>query len=311
MRKIIVCVAVLCLLLCGCSPQSTEKDDGKIKITTTLFCEYDFARAAAGDAAQIKMLIPAGSDIHSYEPSLDDLAAVKQSDVFIYIGAQSDVWLEKILQNIDTRKTAVIKMSDYVSLIRESHDEHEHEHHGATHNEAEYDEHIWTSPENARKMIDAVCTVLSDKYPDKAEEFRQNTLAYKQKIDAADRQTAEIINTAKNKKIVVADRFPFEYFTQYYGLYHDQAFGGCEQDTDIDIMTAARLINTVKSENLSAVYRIELSSGATAQAVARKTGVPVLELHSAHNISAQDFKDGTTYVDIMYRNAQALREGLN
>ncbi|MBQ0084594.1 MAG: zinc ABC transporter substrate-binding protein [Clostridiales bacterium] len=293
MKRIALCLLCI-LLLCGCSAVKTN-ENGKIKIVTTLFPEYDLARAVAKDNADITELLPAGQDIHSFEPTLTDIANIKNCDVFIYIGGESDEWVEKILANMKSADFAVIKMCDYVNLVTEDGEEDE------------YDEHIWTSPENLIKMLYATTDVLSEKYPDKAEEFGINRDEYEKKIRKADDAIKSAVALADKKFIAVGDRFPFKYFTEYYGLSYVAAFGGCEHDTDADILTVAKIINAVKENNLKAVYKIEMSSGAVANTVSEKTGVPVKELHSLHNVTKEDFQKGVTVVDIMYRNAEALR----
>ncbi len=306
MKRILSLTIIFCLLLCGCY---AEKPTRRITITATVFPEYDFARAIAGSKAEITLLIPAGADAHSFEPSLSDVAKIRSSDVFIYIGGESDLWLGKVLSGIDKSKTAVIRLSDHICLIGEhSGDEHAHSHPHS--HSAQYDEHIWTSPENARIMIEQICRVLSEKYPEFATEFKANAAAYAAEINQADQKTREIIESSETKKIVVADRFPYKYLTEYYGISATAAFGGCQADTDADLATVIRLTNAVEENNLTAVFKNELSSGSVAKTVAERTGAEVLELHSMQNISPSDFNSGVRYVDIMYRNATALNRAL-
>ncbi len=294
MKKILLLLLAFTLLLSGCVGTG---DNGKIKISTTIFPEYDFARAVAGDVADVSLLIPAGSDMHAFEPTARDIAEICDSDVFIYIGGESDSWVKKILENIDANKTRLIKISDHVALKSGEH--------------GEYDEHIWTSPDNAQKMVNVIANTLSDIDASNSQRYRDNAKKYCDQIELEAQKTKEIVNAAKSKKIIVADRFPLKYFTEYYGLSHDAAFGGCEHDTDVGITTVTRLIEQVKKDRLTAVYYVELSNKNIAKTVADACGVPMLELHSAHNVSAKDFKDGVTYVDIMRRNAEALKKGLN
>ncbi len=308
MKKIFTVFCILLLVfLCGC--QKTGTDNGKIKIVTTVFAEYDFARAITGDLAEISLLVPPGSDIHSFEPTLNDIASIKNSDVFIYIGGEGDAWLNKVLESIGSTQTTVIKMSDYVCLVGE-HSGQEHTHsHSHSHGE-NYDEHIWTSPDNAKLMLYAIAEVLGEKYSNYKSLFTANAAEYSQKIDQANKALLSVIESGKTKKIVVADRFPYKYFTEYYQLDAVAAFGGCQENTDADLATVARLINTVKEYNLPAVFKTEQSGSVVAATVAEHTGVQVLELHSMQNISAEDFDSGITYADIMLKNAQVLKIAL-
>lgn len=292
MKRILACVACALIFLCSCAPKT---DDKNIQIVATLFPEYDLARAVTAGTAKITQLLPAGQDIHSYEPTLSDIAAIKNCDVFIYIGGESDEWVEKILANMQDADFITVKMCDYVNLIAEDGEEDE------------YDEHIWTSPENFKKMLAAVNDALCKRYPEQKDFFNENTQNYSEKIIAADNKIKASVNAMENKFIAVGDRFPFKYFTDYYKLDYVAAFGGCEHDTDADILTVARLTNAVKDKNLKAVYKIELSSGAVAETVSEKTDVPVKTLNSMHNVSKEDFESGKTVVDIMLENAEALK----
>ena len=294
MKRALLLILICLLALSGCAVSTGSQ---KIDIVATNFAEYDFARAVAGDKTQIHLLIPAGSDMHSFEPTALDIATIADSEMFIYIGGESDSWVEKIIKNIDTKKTKTLKMMEYVSPIAD--DEHG------------LDEHIWTSPENAKKMIAAISDSLCEIDKENADYYRQNAEKYIGEIEAEAAATKKVIAEAKHKKIVVADRFPFKYFAEYYGLNYVAAFGGCEHDTDADIATVTRLINAAQKDKLSAVFHIELSTKNVAETVAKATGTEILELHSAHNISATDFKNGVTYLDIMKRNKTALQKGLN
>ena len=297
MKKIIsilLCALLIITTLGACA--SPAQDSGKIKIVTTVFPVYDFARAVAGDKAEISMLIQPGSDIHSFEPTARDIAEIQNSDLFLYIGGESDAWVEKILSATDISRVTVIKMVDSVTLIND-------EHHG-------FDEHIWMSPDNAAKMLEQIKTAISGIDAENTDYYAASAAAYTDKINSVEAAIRQVIAESDKKTIVVADRFPFIYFIEYYGLKYEAAFGGCEHDTDAPLNTVTSLIDTVKRENLTAVYRVELSNLSVANTVAAATGAKILELHSAQNISAEDFAAGVTYVDIMQKNTEALREGL-
>ena len=289
MKKVLILVLVFILALSGCTAAKSDK----IQIATTIFPEYDFARAVAGDLADVSMLIPAGSDMHSFEPTAQDLAKISESQLFIYVGGESDKWVEKVLENVNPRKTKVLRLLDVVEIKD-----------GA-------DEHIWTSPDNAATIINAIRDIMCEIDVENRGVYRGNADGYIKEIDEAAQHTRLVVETAKNKKIVVADRFPLKYFAEYYGIEYVAAFGGCEHDTDADVATVTSLINTVKKDKLSAVFHIELSSADLANTVAKSTGAKVLELHSAHNVSVEDYKKGVTYVDLMKRNTKTLEEGLN
>ncbi len=296
MKKTLLVFVLLSVLLCGCKAPKTDKGD--IKIVASVFSAFDFARAVTGDGNAVEMLIDAGGEIHSFEPTAKDIINIGESDLFIYVGGESDKWVEKVLSAVDRQTVRIFKMTDYVPLLNED-------------NSEEYDEHIWTSPENAKILVKALADVLAEIDSENAQKYKDNAKKYCDKISAEADKTKSTVNSAKNKKIVVADRFPLKYFAEYYGLQYSAAFAGCEHDTDADLLTVTSIIDTVKKDNLSAVFHIELSNGRLAQTVAEQTGAAVYELHSAHNITADDFKNGVTYVDIMARNNAVLEKGLN
>ncbi len=286
-----MCIVII-VLVCGCA----KSDNKKPGVVATVFAEYDFARAVCGNKADVRLLLLPGSDVHSYEPTFSDVVSINNASVFLYIGGESETWVEKILKSAN-KDLITLKMADTVPLLAED-DEPD-----------EYDEHIWTSPENAKIMVNAICEKMCLADPDNSQYFKQNAEDYCKKITAADEKIKSVLKDVENPYIVVADRFPLTYFADYYGIGYSAAFAGCDADTDADLLTVMHLIDDVKVHNLKVVYKIELSNGAVAKTVAESTGAAVEELHSAHNISARDFAAGITYADIMLNNASALERG--
>lgn len=295
-------VGVGAILMLG----SSRKHSDKISIVTTYFPAYDFARAVAGDKANIKMLIKPGAELHNYEPSPSDIIDIKNSDLFIYNGGESDEWIEDDLVG----DAKVFKMMDAVELVEEEavegmeSDEEESE-------EAEYDEHIWTSLRNAQKIIDSLTDTLSEISPENKAYFEQNAKNYNQRLADIDTRFQEIISNAKRKTLVFGDRFPLRYFIEDYGLDYYAAFPGCSDQTEASNQTIAFLVDKVKSEKIPVVLKIEMSSDAIARTIAREAGVKYLTFSSAHTISAEDFDNGKTYADIMESNLEVIREALN
>lgn len=289
--KRILAIIICLILLCGCS--APQQDNGKLTIVTTNFVCYDFARAVVGDTANLSILVPVGSDIHSFEPSARDIANINDCDFFVYIGGESDTWVDRTLSNLNSNNQ--LKLIDGIPLIK---------------NGETYDEHIWTSPENAKKMINAILKKICEIDSQNNEIYRKNAEDYIKKISDAEQETKNVISTAKVKKIVVADRFPLIYFTEYFGIEYVAAFNGCEHDTDADLHTVARLIDAVNKDGLKTVYCIGGSGLSVADAVVNATGATKAELHSFGNITPAEFQNGITYIDIMNRNTEALRKGL-
>ncbi len=298
MKKILVCI--LCVLLaCGCVQKADSADNKKPTVVTTIFPLYDFARAIAGERADIKMLIRPGTEVHSFEPLPSDMLELYDCDLFLYIGGESDTWVKTLLGD---KKINALSLINSVDTITEHNNGGEHAH---------PDEHIWTSSENAIKMLESICQSLVGIDAENAVFYQKNCGAYIKKINSASSEMHNTVSEYRNPFIVVADRFPFAYFTKQYGIAYDAAFDGCAVSTDISLKTMKRLTNTIKSRNIKSVFCTEISNKSIANALKEELGVDVIELHSAHNITLDDFNEGITYVDIMYRNIKALERGLS
>ncbi len=295
MKRIIICLLSL-LLLCGCVGKMPEKEIEKPTIVTTIFPLYDFARAIGGDEINVKMLIKPGSEVHTYDPLPSDMSAVYSSDLFLFIGGESDKWVDNLLDGTDVNA---------LSFINNIENNHSHSH-GHDH----VDEHIWTSPTNAVLMLNLICDKLSEIDSANSNVYRQNCDKYIHRITEAEKKMFDVVESNKNPFIVVADRFPFEYLTEYYGIEYEAAFDGCAVSTDISLKTMSKLTKTIENRDVKTVFVTELSNQNIAKALNKQLGVKVVELHSAHNVSVDDFNNEITYVDIMYRNIKAIERGL-
>ncbi len=313
----------------------------KYSVVSTSFPGYDFARAVTKNTnISTKMLVKPGAETHTYEPTPQDIIDIKNADMFIYVGGDSDTWVEKILKDVDTKKTHVVKLVDLVSTVEEEivegmedEDEHDHDHdhdhdhkhdhdhdhhhdheshaHKHDHEEEEegleIDEHVWTSPKKAMEIVKKIAEVASEIDTDEKTKINDNAEKYVAEIAQVDKDLHQAID-GKISEIVVADRFPFRYFADEFGLKYAAAFSGCSEQTEASAKTISFLINKVKQEKIKKIYKIELSNGKIAETVSKDTGAEVLELHSAHNVTADDFSKGVTYVDLMKRNLLALNK---
>ncbi|MDR2178477.1 MAG: zinc ABC transporter substrate-binding protein, partial [Treponema sp.] len=467
--------------------------EGKVNVVTTIFPPYDFVRAIAGDKAALTMLLPPGAESHSFEPTPQDIIKVQNCDVFIYVGGESDAWVETILESMDTGGMEIITLMDCVEVVEEvivegmqdEEEGHSHGHeeftradikdraltdwagdwqsvyphlldgtldpvwehraeegdktvrelfeenkahyvtdvdrititadsmsfyrngvpvtarydyrgsavtdtgdgdlwvrykfeaagnppegapryvmfsdhlhapaksehfhvyasnnsfdelmadtdpvnyptyypaamtkgdivaemigHGHGEEEAEYDEHVWTSPRNAKLIVRKIADVLKQRDPANAAEYERNTASYLAKLTELDASFQALVNGAKRKTIVFGDRFPFRYFADAYGLDYFAAFPGCSTETEASAATVAFLINKVRSENIPAVFHIELSNEKITDTICGETGARKLLLHAAHNVSKRDFDRGATYYGLMSANIQNLRAAL-
>ena len=298
-----VCVIVFLLA----KPQ-TQTD--QLKIVSTIFPGYDFARTIAGDNADITMLIYPGSEIHSFEPSPQDIINIQDSDVFIYVGGESEAWVEKIIANLDTNHTKIVRMMDAVDLVEEElvegmEPEHEDE------DGVEYDEHVWTSPLNAIKIVESIRDALVNADPQNANFYQTATADYTEQLTQLDSDIRATLSDTAHHTLIFGDRFPLRYFVEEYNLQYYAAFPGCSDQTEASTATLAFLINKIKSENIKYIFTIELSNQAVARTIAAETGTEILEFHSLHNISKSDFDSGKTYLQIMYQNLTNLKRALN
>ncbi len=307
MKKIkILLLLLLVITISGCGRDNKEY---KINIIATNYPGYDFARAITKNSdVNVKMLLKPGSETHDYEPTPQDIIDIQNSNLFIYVGGESDSWIEDVLKDIDTKKTKIIKMMDYVNLFEE---EHIQGMETIEEDEKELDEHIWTSPKNVIEIIIKLKEEIKLIDQENSTKYENNANEYIKELEQINNDFEEIVNNAKRKEQIFGDRFPFRYFVEQYGLTYYAAFPGCSEQTEASAKTIAFLIDKVKTDNIPVVFHIELSNGKIANTISKETGAKVLELHSAHNISQKDFDSGITYIDIMRKNITALKEALN
>ena len=334
LKKILILIFSISLLILfiSCSNVNNKKNDGKIKVVTTIFPIYDFTKNIAGDNLNLQMIIKPGIEIHSFNSTPADIIDIQNADVFIYIGGESEAWAEKIISSMDTNGKKIVKLMDYVTVLDEEivegmeHDaEHDHEEeanhqeHAAedehvneahTH-EGVYDEHIWTAPKNAVLMVNAITKTLSEIDADNADLYKSNADKYNQELALLDNEIREAVNSSKRKNIVFGDRFPFRYLADEYNLEYRAPFTGCSSQMDASPKTIAYLINYIKDNNIPYLYYIELSNEKIANTLAEQTGVSKLKLHSVQNVSKEEFDSGATYLSIMRDNLESLKKGLN
>jgi len=294
----------------GCLRTRPAKANGKINVTSVIFPSYDFVRAIAGDMVNLIMLLPPGSESHSYEPTPQDIIAIKNSNLFIYPGGENSDWVERILDSISnvSENMIVLDMLDLVDAVEEEivegMEEEEDE------EEPAYDEHVWTSPKNAKVIVAAITEALCELDSANAEFFRQNAAAYSAQLDELDASFKAVVDGGKRKTIIFGDRFPFRYLADAYGIQYFAAFPGCSTDTEPSAATVAFLINKVKSEKLPVIFHIELSNERMADTISEATGAKKLLLHSCHNLTKSDFEKGLTYLDVQKTNVVNLKEAL-
>ena len=303
MKRLTAIFLCLCLILCGCTaePEQTH-DKSKLQIVCTSFPAYDFAREIAADRAELTLLIKPGSEVHSYEPTPKDMIRIQESDLFICNGGESEQWVETLI----TSELNTIYMMDCVDTVEESADGI----YNAEDGEPELDEHVWTSPLNAIKISEEICNALCKLDTANAEEYKMNFTAYRAQLMALDREFRQVIKNSGKHTLVFADRFPMRYFALEYGLDCYAAFPGCSSETEPSAKTVAYLIDRVREYKIPAVLYMEFSNQKMADVICEDTGCKKLPFYSAHSVSAEQFRQGVSYLDLMRINLNSLKEAL-
>lgn len=321
--SIIFIVLLVALLSAGCrtndkaaSEEAKAESSEKISIVTTIFPQYDFTRQIVGDKADVTMLLAPGAESHSFEPTPQDIIKIQNCDVFIYVGGENDKWVDSILDSIDKSKMQIIKLLDCVEAQEEEakegmEPEDENEGAGDEDDGIEYDEHVWTSPQNAILITNSIRDVLCFIDSGNAETYQANAKKYTEQLSKLDAEFRNVVDHASRRTVVFGDRFPLRYFTEAYGLDYWAAFPGCSTETEPSAATIAFLVDKVKAEKIPVVFKIELSNGNVAKAISEATGAKVLTFYSCHNLSRQQFEDGATYLSLMQKNIESLKEALN
>ena len=306
--------ALLCaVLLCGCAAPLAPQETGRLRIVTTLFPYYDFARAVAGDLADVTLLLLPGREAHSFEPTPLDAIRISRAVVFVYNGGESEAWVEGMLSAAGEDIGTVLRMMDFAEAREEEFVEGmqgAEEEEGGEEEEIEYDEHIWTSPENAAVLCRALCEALCAADPANGEAYRANCEAYVAELDALDGRFRALRERADRDLLVFADRMPLLYFCEAYGLRYRAAFHGCSTDTEPSLATLKYLIDKVAEEGIPVVYTVDLDSRKIAEVVSESTGAGIGTLYSLQTVSKADFDAGETYLTLMERNLKELERGL-
>ncbi len=305
----LICAVSLMLTVTACSAEKTEHNGSeKISVVTTAFPEYDFCRQVAGETAEITMLLLPGEEVHSFDPTPRDILAIKNADVFVYGGGESDSWVNAILGE-DAQKMNCVSLMEAIENSNRELETNQHSH--GTHEHEEYDEHVWTSPVNAAVIAQAIAQALIKADPSNDEVYSANCRNYIEKLNALDAQFREITNSAKRNTLVFADRFPLLYFAREYNLECLSVFPGCAAETEANPKTLADIISKVESEKIPVVFKIEMSNNSMAKTVSNQTGAEILTFYSCQTVSKDDFEAGETYLSLMQRNVEALKTALD
>lgn len=304
-----VLLILLLVFLSACSKPKENSSSGRLRVVTTLFPLYDFAKAVGGDSVDVTLLLPPGMEPHSFEPRPEDMMAVARADIFIYTNSGMEPWADKLISGITRNgKPFKVEAGEGARYLRISIPA-EHDHHGDSHKEGATDPHIWLDITNAMKMVDNIANALSSRLPAKREMFVANAAAYKEKLKILDERFRSGLSNCETREFIHGGHYAFAYLAERYNLRYISAYG-VSADSEPSPRKMMELIDTIRRHKLKSVFYEELLSPAVARSVAEETGASLIRLHGIHNLEKQEFDGGATYTGLMEQNLAALRKGL-
>ena len=334
--SVILLFTLLIGLLSGCGTSAPAAQSDRLQIVTTIFPVYDWVRQILGDQAEnadVTMLLDNGVDLHSYQPTATDIAKISTCDLFIYVGGESDKWVDNALDQATNKDMLVINLLDVLGdqvkeeelvegMQEEAHDhdeeEHDHEegeehHHEHEEGEVEYDEHVWLSLKNAGVLCESICESLCEADKENADRFKANCSAYVEQLKALDADFQAAVEESSVDTLVFGDRFPFRYLVDDYGLNYYAAFVGCSAESEASFETVIFLAGKLDELGLKSILQIETADGSLASTIRDATKTKdqqILTLNSLQSVTAAQSAEGVTYLDVMKENLNVLREAL-
>lgn len=309
MKKIsfvlILCLVLVFFALPSCSDKP-DSNDGKFTVVCSIFPQYDFCRIITGGEDEVILLSENGVDMHSFEPTSRDILTIAKSDMLVYTGGDSDGWVEGALRSAGNRDIATVSLFEFAELISPDSQHHDHEHAGEGDTCHEHDEHVWTSPKNAIRIVRGLCDALSAANPDGAERYEKNTAEYIAELETLDSAYESFFES--DPMLVVADRFPFLYLAHDYSVSYHAAFSGCSSETGASFETVLSLIDAVNKHNVGIVFDTDNSGSDVAYRVAQECGVRLGTLYSCQTVTRDQLDMGASYVYFMEKNLETLRE---
>ena len=316
--------AIIVGLLAGCGQQNNTNKTDKLSIVTTIFPEYDWVKEILGDTAEnaeITMLLDSGVDLHSYQPTVDDIVKISDCDLFLYVGGESDGWVKDALKNAPNEDRTVINLLDVLGdSVKEEEtvegmqeEDHDHEDADGHEEEAEYDEHIWLSLKNAQVLVAAISEALQKSDPARKDTYAANSEAYVEKLSALDADYQAAVDSATYKALLFGDRFPFRYLADDYGLDYYAAFPGCSAETEASFETVSFLAGKMDALGLPCVLTIEGTQHKIAETIVQNTAQKnqqILTMDSMQAVTANDAASGVSYLSIMEKNLSVLKKAL-
>ena len=319
---IVLALMMSASIVTGCSTANIKPDNDKLKIVTTIFPEYDWTMNILGEKAkdaEVTLLLDNGVDLHSYQPTADDIMKISTCELFIYVGGESDEWVDGVLKEAVNKNMIVINLLDVLGdkvkeeEVVEGMEEEECEDEGEE-EETEFDEHVWLSLKNAEVLCDEIAKEMSKADESNADIYKTNAEAYKEKMDALDNEYKNAIDSATNKTLVFGDRFPFRYLVDDYGLDYYAAFVGCSAETEASFETIVFLAKKADEYKVPAIFTIEGSDNKIAETIRDNTASKnqeILSIDSIQSITSKDVENGASYIDIMSDNLEILKKAIS
>ena len=316
LKKLMIGV-LAAFMLAGCAPKQ-QQNTTKLKIVATTFPQYDWIREIIGKDntnVDLQLLMKNGGDLHSYQPTAGDIANIADANLFVYVGGESDEWVDDALKEKTNKDMKVVNMMQTLGDdIDEEEEGLEKESEDHDHEEIEYDEHVWLSLKRAQKIVKAIADELGELDSTNAKKYQENAEAYIAKLAALDKSYESTVNTVKNKTWIFADRMPFHYLAKDYGITTYAAFNGCSTETNASFNTIVSLAKYVDELGIKHIMTIEGSDKKLAKAVIENTtdkNQDILTLNSLQSVSQSDIDKGLTYYGAMEENLKVLAQSFN
>jgi len=322
MKRLIAMILMLSLCGClfaGCGAGSVETASGqqtesshKLSVVTTIFPLYDWMRQISGDQAELTMLLDNGVDLHSYQPTVDDIIRISTCDMFVYVGGESDQWVEDALKEAANRNMVTVNLLEVLG-DRAREEEIVAGMEGEPEEEPEYDEHVWLSLKNAAFLCQYLSDQLQTLDPDGAGAIAERTEDYLKQLEALDAAFQEAVDAAARRTVLFGDRFPFRYLTEDYGLDYYAAFTGCSAETEASFETVVFLAGKIDELGLPVILQIESSDGTIAKTILENTKTKnqeILTMDSLQSATSADVQAGITYLSVMQKNLDVLKTAL-
>lgn len=316
---------IFVFVMTGCADQnlksstSSDSESGKIKVVASLFPQYDFANQIGGEFVEASLILPPGVEAHAFDPTPRDIISISEAEIFLYTSDDMEPWVSLLIENIDTKKTQVINLSENVTLIEADH----HHEEGETHEESEareeeeheegdehYDPHYWLDPQNALIMVEDIKAALVLAMPENEAIFSENADRLIAELKALDEEIEGAVGKFESRTILSGGHFAFGYFAHRYGLEHLSPYNGFSPDAEPLNQNIQELMDTLEQSKANAIFYEELIDPRVAETISEQTGAEMYLLHGAHNLSKEELKDGITYVQIMKDNLERLKVGL-